>query len=285
VINTSGMEGVPFLTPDQKTLYYGMGDWDVYEVPIVPILDFNGDGIVDVKDIVIITEHWGEDYPLCDIGPMPWGDGIVDIQDLVVLTEYIEPIDRTLIAHWALDEAEGIVAGDSVGNNDGYVMGDPIWVPDGGQVDGAIYLDGIDDVIIAGPVLNPSHRPFSVFAWIMCVAPGQAVISQQGGANWLSTDPLEGYLMTEVKGPGRSSSPLLSETVITDGLWHRIGFVWDGLHRTLYVDDVAVAEDTQNSLVNSDNGLYIGTSKNMEPGTYFSGMIDDVRVYNRAVRP
>jgi hypothetical protein len=289
LINTSSIEGAPSLSPDLKTLYFcsnqpgGIGGWDMYEVPIVPILDFNSDGIVNVEDIVIITEHWGENYSLCDIGPTPLGDGIVDIQDLVVLTEHIEPIDRTLIAHWALDEAEGIVASDSVGNNDGYVMGDPVWAPDGGQVDGAIYLDGIDDVIIAGPVLNPSHGPFSVFAWIICVAPGQAVISQQGGANWLSTDPLEGYLMTEVKGPGRSSGPLLSETVITDGQWHCIGLVWDGTHRTLYVDGVVVAEDTQANLEGSDNGLYIGTGKAMTPGTYFSGMIDDIRIYDAAL--
>ena len=94
-INTSGMDGAPSLSPDQKTLYFvsdkpgGVGSWDLYEVPIVPILDFNGDSIVDVKDIVIITEHWGENYPLCDIGPMPWGDGIVDVQDLIVLAEHL----------------------------------------------------------------------------------------------------------------------------------------------------------------------------------------------------
>jgi hypothetical protein len=216
------------------------------------------------------------------------GDGIVDVHDLVVLTEYIEPIDRTLIAHWALDEAEGIVAGDSVGNNDGYVMGDPIWAPDGGQMDGAIYLDGIDDVIIAGPVLNPANGPFSVFAWIIAGAPGQVVISQQGGANWLSTDPLDGKLMTGLVPPpvGRFiTQPMESESIITDGQWHRIGFVWDGKHRTLYVDGVVVAEDTQDGLESSSNGIYIGTGKAMAPGTYFSGLIDDVRIYNRAVSP
>jgi hypothetical protein len=251
------------------------------------VIDFNGDGIVDIEDLTILIEQWGQDDPTCDIVPLPFGDGIVDVLDLELLMSYWgQPVDdSTLIAHWALDEAEGIVAGDSVGNNDGYVMGDPVWVPDGGQVDGAIYLDGIDDVIIAGPVLNPSHRPFSVFAWIVCVAPGQAVISQQGGANWLSTDPLEGYLMTEVKGPGRSASPLLSQTVITDGLWHRIGFAWDGLHRTLYVDDVPVAEDTQDGLEASAGGLYIGAGNAMAHGTFWSGLIDDVRIYDRAVKP
>ncbi|MHC4537823.1 MAG: LamG-like jellyroll fold domain-containing protein [Planctomycetota bacterium] len=37
--------------------------------------------------------------------------------------------------------------------------------------------------------------------------------------------------------------------------------------------------------MNADNGLYIGTNKAMEAGTFFSGLIDDVRIYNRAVRP
>jgi hypothetical protein len=53
----------------------------------------------------------------------------------------------------------------------------------------------------------------------------------------------------------------------------------------LCVDSIAVAQDTQDGLKSSSNGLYIGTGKAMEPGTYWSGLIDDVRIYNRAVRP
>lgn len=291
VINTSGIDSIPSLSPDQKTLYFGsdqpggIGGWDMYEVPIVPILDFNSDGIVEVKDLVIITEHWGEDYPLCDIGPMPWGDGIVDIQDLVVLTEYIEPIDQTLIAHWTLDETEGDIAQDSAGDNDAFVIGNPVWLPSGGQVDGALMLDGLDDSLVTGPIPNLVERPFSVFAWIIGGAPGQVIISQSGGANWFLADPTEGNLMTELKSPGRSAGPLQSQTNITDGYWHRIGLVWDGLYRTLYVDDIVVAQDTQNGLEGSDSGLYIGCGKSMEPGSFFSGLIDDVRIYNRVVIP
>ncbi len=40
------------------------------------------------------------------------------------------------------------------------------------------------------------------------------------------------------------SRPLQSQTVITDGGWHRVGQVWDGTNRILYVDDIEVASHT-----------------------------------------
>ncbi len=53
------------------------------------IADLNRDGIVDSADMCIMVDHWGEYYPLCDIGPPPFGDGIVDVQDLIVLAEHL----------------------------------------------------------------------------------------------------------------------------------------------------------------------------------------------------
>jgi hypothetical protein len=66
-----------------------MGSYDFWQVRVIPIVDLNGDGIVDAADMCIIVDHWGTDEPLCDIGPMPWGDGIVDVQDLIVLAEHL----------------------------------------------------------------------------------------------------------------------------------------------------------------------------------------------------
>jgi hypothetical protein len=258
-------------------------------VPILPIVDFNADGIVDATDMCIMVDYWGTDNPLCDIGPMPWGDGVVDVQDLILLSEHLfeEVIDPALVAHWALDETEGMFAADSVSDNDALVFGGAAWQPGSGQVDGALQLNGVDGYAITGAVLNPADGPFSVLAWINGGAPGQVVVSQQGVANWLSADPSEGKLTTNLScPPGRTPPPpLVSEFVITDGEWHQIGLIWDGLNRTLCVDGVVVAEDTQDSLESSSNGLYIGTGKAMEPGTYFSGLIDDVRIYNRVVSP
>lgn len=57
------------------------------------VVDFNGDGKVDNADISIMAGYWNTDAPLCDIGPTPLGDGIVDVQDLLVLTEYLAKAD------------------------------------------------------------------------------------------------------------------------------------------------------------------------------------------------
>jgi len=289
-VNTSAWEAPSSTSADGSTLFFGsnrpggVGGDDMWQVSIIPIVDFNGDGIVDAADMCIIVDYWGTDEPLCDIGPMPWGDGIVDVQDMIVLAEHLfeEP---GLVAHWPLDEAQGDIAYDNAGTCDGTLLGDPVWQPTGGMVAGALQFDGIDDYISTGPVLNPADGAFSVIAWVVGGAPGQAVLSQMGGARWLCADPSEGNLMTELKVTGRGANELLSQTIITDGDWHRICLVWDGSHRTLYVDGVVVAEDAQANLEASENGLYIGTGKAMEPGAYWSGLIDDVRIYNRAVRP
>jgi len=292
LINSPYQDYAPVVSHEGDTLYFGsnrpggLGYHDIYQAPIIPIVDFNGDGIVDALDMYTIVEHWGESYSLCDIGPMPWGDGIVDVDDLVVLSEHLfEKVDDpTLVAHWPLDEAEGTIAYDSAGVKDAVIVGGATWQPSGGQIYGALQLDGVDGCSITNPVLNPADGPFSIIAWVNGGAPGQVIVSQQGAANWLTTDA-NGNLMTELKGAGRSTGPLFSETVITDGNWHRIGLVWDGSNRTLYVDGIAVAEDTQDSLQGSDKGLYIGCGKAMEAGTFWSGLIDDVRIYNRVVTP
>jgi hypothetical protein len=95
----------------------------------------------------------------------------------------------------------------------------------------------------------------------------------------------EGRLMTELTISASDIDPLRSETVVDDGQWHRIGLTWDGPSAKLCVDDVVVAEDMVNSLGGSGKELCIGLGKASQPGTSFSGMIDDVRIYNRAVKP
>jgi hypothetical protein len=260
-MNTSSFDSAPRISPDGSVLYFTSSrpenvvfyqNSDIYQSPIIPIVDLNGDGSIASADMCIMVDHWGENYPRCDIGPMAWGDGVVDVEDIKVLAEHLFTHPGA-VAYWTLDETEGDIAYDSAGIHDGTLMGNAAWQPDGGQTGGALRFDGLDDYVMTEYVVNPAAGAFSVFAWINGGMAGQVIIAQQANADWLSFDD-DGRLMTDIKCEGRSAGPLLSEAAIADGQWHRIGLTWDGSSRTLSVDDVAVAEDTQTDLASSDQG-------------------------------
>jgi hypothetical protein len=87
MVNGPNFEFLPCFAPDGSALYIDRGDNSTYiysqwKAPILPIVDFNGDGKVDLDDLVLLIDNWGTDDPLYDIGPFAWGDGKVDIEDL-----------------------------------------------------------------------------------------------------------------------------------------------------------------------------------------------------------
>jgi N-acetylneuraminic acid mutarotase len=258
--------------------------WEYDPNPLV--VDFNGDEIVNFKDFSMLAQYWYRD-------DSPFVNHRMDYEYLAGFVEHwLE--DFRLVEHWQLDETEGIIAYDSVGENDGTLNGDPNWQRADGQIDGALQFDGIDDYVSAGFALGPADLSLSVFAWIKGGAPGQVIISQpdrrvgrfiEPGSTWLGTDPADGRLMTKLLDP--LFGPLESDSVITDGQWHHVGLVYDfdGFHRRLYVDGAEVAKDTDvvAGLQSSDGGLYFGAGKDLDVGSLFSGLIDDIRIYNQAL--
>ena len=288
-VNSPDNDGAPSVSADGQCLLLhsarpgGQGDLDLWQTPIVPVVDFNNDDQVDAKDLCILVNHWHSSDPLCDIGPTPWGDGIVDFQDLKVLSEYLEA-GFGRIAHWKLDETEGDVAYDSIGLDNANVHGEAAWRPDAGAVDGALELDGVDDYIAPMLILNPMDRPFRIIAWVKGGAPGQVIASQTAdefrpGSAYLAADPDNGTLLT---GMMLSNMPLDSDVAITDDEWHEVGFEWDGERRHLMVNDEEVAVDEVTLPALDYTGyLNIGTGPDTEPGSFWSGLIDDVRVYEK----
>jgi len=295
MVNSSAEDACPNISNDSLTFYFasdnlaGQGLYDIWQAPILPVVDLNSDGIVDAADMCIIVDHWGEDYPLCDIGPTPLGDGIVDVKDLIILAEHLLE-DYRLIAHWKLDETEGTIAFDSVDVNDGTLNGGPVWQHVDVKVGGALKFDGIDDYLSVPFLLNPGEVSFSIFAWINGGAPSQVIVSQADnpgertvnlGSMWLGTDSTDGRLMSGLMET--VFGPLESGSVITDGQWHHIGLVYDrtAMKRRLYVDGAEVAVDAGYvGGVQTTGGLYFGAGRDLDAATFFSGLIDDVRIYD-----
>ncbi len=215
---------------------------------------------------------------------MPGGDGIVDAQDLVALSDHLFE-DYRLISHWLLDDTEGILTYDSFGNRPGFIIGAPNWRPDSGRVDGALLLTGSGNYLRIPLVSNLVIRPFSLFAWVKGGQAAQVVLAQDRVHNWLMADPQSGALMTELTGPNPGDTALISNTVITDDTWHHVGLVWSGTQRALYVDDIEVARDEMSQLLRTSAGLVVGADATLTPGSFWPGMLDDIRIYDRAIEP
>ena len=93
-VNSSVEDWHPCVFPDGSTLIFqsdrpgGLGGYDLWQVQIIPNVDFNGDGKVDIKDLEILIGYWGQNEPSVDIAPRPFGDGVIDVKDLEVLMSH-----------------------------------------------------------------------------------------------------------------------------------------------------------------------------------------------------
>ncbi len=91
VVNIMNNNTCPDISPDGHWLRWcsanvrvDVDSWDIWQAPILPVVDFDGDGQVDEADMALLVASLGRDEPVCDIAPYAWGDGIVDDQDLAV---------------------------------------------------------------------------------------------------------------------------------------------------------------------------------------------------------
>jgi hypothetical protein len=257
-------------------------------VRMVP--DFNQDGVLNLVDFALLAQQWSAGASAFDIAPAPDGDALVSYADLRGLGIYWMQYP-SLVAHWLFDESAGDIASERMGQFDGALSGTPVWRPAAGVAGGALEFDGVDDYLRTGAVLRPADGPFTVFAWVQGGGPGQTILSQandsDGAIPWLGLDATTGALLTAIRDTGRFTKPLVSEAHISDGAWHHLRLVWDGKRRYLYVDGEQAVADTRDlgTLKSSNHDFFVGVGEDLGAGTFFAGLVDEVRIYNVALKP
>ena len=79
-----------------------------------------------------------------------------------------------------------------------------------------------------------------------------------------------------------SAMPVASRSGSPVNAWTHIAFTYDGTTQRLYVNGTQVAtKATTGAIQTTNNPLWIGG--NQPYGEYFNGLIDEVRVYSRAL--
>ena len=222
----------------------------------------------------------------------------IDVVSLVFVLSWIllgaaEAADPDLVGYWRLDEGSGTVAYDSSGNeNDGTFNGDPQWVD--GYFSGALEFDGSGDFLDCGNDASLGvSEAVTLTAWINLGAQGidQKIGGNQDGANGgykmgiYSNDKVEFEIRTSGNAAvlNRNSG---GGTVMQVGTWYHIAGVYsqsDGTIRT-YVNGVLDREAAATQVLGvSPGNFYIGCEPYNTGAYHFNGVMDDFRLYSRAL--
>jgi len=206
----------------------------------------------------------------------------------LILTSLAKAADPDLVGYWKLDETSGTTAYDASGNGqDGTLNGDPQWVA--GILGGALEFDGDGDYVDIGndPIFNITGQ-ITVACWIKVsqFTIGWQAIFTMGDDSWrlqrqTTTDNLCWACSGVTGTPG--DWWLYGDVNVNDGEWHHTVGVYDGSKHYLYVDGELDAFKEASGTTNiSSYPVMIGANA-QQSGREFEGIMDDVRVYKRAL--
>jgi hypothetical protein len=215
--------------------------------------------------------------------------GSVESGEVEMFINNTGPING-LVGWWKFDETSGIVAYDSSGNgNDGNLTNGPTWTT--GKIGGALSFDGFDDLVTMGNVTGGLLN-FTLSTWVKTNDPrSEATVWKNPailGTRQLSGSGSGEYLLG-LKG-GRliwfdeiqSSMTFDTSQQIADNKWCFIVFTRSNTSYKFFIGGVLKAETVGTANVLAERTIDVGCS--LYSGVYhFNGLIDDVRIYDRAL--
>jgi gliding motility-associated-like protein/uncharacterized repeat protein (TIGR01451 family) len=180
--------------------------------------------------------------------------------------------------------------------NNGIVMNATLTTDRFNIPDRAYYFDDLDYIIVPDADILRISGPITISAWIQCsYSQKYAAIICKANA----VEPRAGYLMfmndnehgrvdihyNHIEGKYAAA---VSVNKLTDGNWHHLLGEYDGTQVKLYVDGLLNASTQAPYGINTNNEPFlIGWDQNQwlaeETNRHFSGKIDEVMLYNRAL--
>jgi len=187
-----------------------------------------------------------------------------------------------LIGWWKLDEASGLIAVDSSGNgNDGTLtnMAGDEWTT--GQVDGGLEFDGNNDAITG--IGDCPTGNFTIAGWAKDTGGGGwRVLYSAEQEIWFGVDDdASPRVWIDVGGNGNGANTAAGTWTLDT--WHHIAGTWDGTTVHLYLDGVDMGTIYGTPENPQAKAAVIGAWSKNTSDENWSGTIDDVRLYNRAL--
>ena len=197
-----------------------------------------------------------------------------------------------LVAWYRMDALANRVVSDVTGHHDGTCgAGACPLVNSEGRIGGAYVFDGKDELIRVPSVAElETTTAFTVTAWINR-APGSAdacIVNKSVGSNgnnsWQlclrAADGAPAFFSAATTG----ADALTSEMTLETARWYHVALWWNGMTKAIYVDGARLVFKDVAAISFDDSDITIGSDVDagmlVDP---FNGLVDDVRIYNRAL--
>ncbi len=200
------------------------------------------------------------------------------------------PLPHGLVGWWNFDEGEGPAAADASESAAPSSLEGPLrWVP--GRFGLALEFDGRETHVVVPDHARLNPSPFlTVAAWVRADTWSSDLSSAFNARILTKGEDHEQYglhvygeaLVFILNG---SSGIKVSAPPPAPGEWHHVAGTFDGRVARLYVDGELAGSQAAVTVISPRPGpLLIGTKRlRSHPRNYFKGLIDDVRVYSRAL--
>ena len=205
--------------------------------------------------------------------------------------------DANLVGHWKFDENTGTTSvTDSSGNSLTGTMNGSMTAEDWvvGKYGSALDFDGTDDAISLGTnsLLKFGSGNFTYAAWVKTSATAATDVFVGDSNNATAERMLyTGGANTAIcfaRDASGNGATATGTTTITNDVWHHLVCVRNGTSVYIYVDGKLEGTGTNGSMGSTDTtpsaNVFIAKRDNAS-GLNFTGLIDDVRIYNDARTP
>jgi hypothetical protein len=195
------------------------------------------------------------------------------------------------VFHWPLDESTGSIA-HAWGGSPGQLAGGTTWAPTGGHHQGAARFDGVDDRIILGPCdITSGSNAITISLWakpdfvtgmertLIAKATGPQLSDHVWSVSFINGTALR----FRMKSGGSSSELSTSPSSIFGGSWYHIAAIHDGAQMRLYLNGSLMASAPKPGIIGMHPQAPASIGALSTGSQPFSGWIDDVRIYDRAL--